>query len=252
LIFKRHTIHVNRIVSQKQTNSPEYLRERVKQHFDNLADDYDTYKARSSYYYTQLKQLLKELMPDDSERCILEIGCGTGSLLASMLPNAGMGIDISEKMIAIARMRWNDYPELSFRVSDAETLVTEPVWNVVIMADVLEHLYNPEKAIDNISGFMTPGSTLLVTWANSYWEPILHFLEWLKLKMPEGEHNWAPAKSVIKMLKKYHFEIVAEGTRCLIPARLVFADTVNEKFYRIPGLKSLGLIRYIKAERSSS
>ena len=47
---------------------------------------------------------------------MLEIGCGTGDLLAACKPRTGMGLDIAPRMIARAREK---YPDLAFVVGDA-------------------------------------------------------------------------------------------------------------------------------------
>ena len=48
---------------------------------------------------------------------ILEIGCGVGDLLASLEPEKGVGIDISETMIANAK---KNFPQFEFLVGDIE------------------------------------------------------------------------------------------------------------------------------------
>ncbi|MCD4652670.1 class I SAM-dependent methyltransferase [bacterium] len=227
------------------------LRDEVLQHFETIAPEYDLYKKRSEYYYSQLKQLLKELLPNHDKIEIVEIGCGTGSLLFDLHPQKGCGIDISKKMIEIARSRGKDRPEISFCVGEAEKLELSCHWDAVIMSDVLEHLYNPEKALKRLAEVVIPGTTLVITWANSLWEPILHILEKLKMKMPEGAHNWENRKTVISYLKEAGFKIEEEGTRCLIPARLPFADKINKNLIKLPIIRHLGLIRYIKAERNA-
>jgi len=228
---------------------PEILRENVKNHFESLAGDYDTYKRHSRYYYSQLKKLLKELIPDHRQRRILEVGCGTGSLLADLAPARGMGVDIAENMVAVARERWGDRTELTFEVGEAETLDVPGTWDRVCMCDVLEHLYDPETAIRQISCLLQPGAMLIITWANTLWEPVLYLLEKLKMKMPEGDHNWESRRAVLHYLKRHGFRIEDEGTRCLIPAKFPGAEWINHSFYRIPGVRRLGLIRYIAARR---
>ena len=70
---------------------------KVEYHFDNVAKVYDKGKYKYSYYYTNLKKLLKNLIGEGKVVC--EIGCGTGDLLASLRPKYGVGYDISSEMI---------------------------------------------------------------------------------------------------------------------------------------------------------
>lgn len=243
-----YTAGKTRVMAGKK--SPEQLRDSIRNHFDSLADHYDDYKKHSEYYYSQLKALLENLIPDADTKNILEVGCGTGSLLATLAPRKGMGIDISEKMVHIARSRWRDRDELRFDIGEAETLRVTGHWDVVFMCDVLEHLYSPEQALKRFSNIFEPGTQLIITWANALWEPILYTLEKLHLKMPEGDHNWENRKTVLRYLSQNGFDILDEGTRCLIPARVPGADWVNRSFHRHSLLRGLGLIRYIRARRT--
>ncbi len=223
------------------------LRDAIREHFDAIAPEYDRFKARSHYYYGQLKSLLAELVPEASTSSVLEIGCGTGALLAALRPARGLGIDISEPMIRQARDRHRNSLELSFAVGEAESLDVPGDWNVIIMVDLIEHLYDPERAIRRISSLMKPGNRLIITWANHLWAPILHALEKLRMKMPEGPHVWEPGSTVESRLRASDLEIVASGTRCLIPAALPGSDWINHRLIGLPGLDRLGLIRFLSA-----
>jgi 2-polyprenyl-3-methyl-5-hydroxy-6-metoxy-1,4-benzoquinol methylase len=227
--------------------TPDELRIRIKHHFDAISGEYDTYKKHSYYYYSQLQLLLKELIPEHASKNILEVGCATGTLLAALYPAKGLGVDISDNMIKIARKKWEHRPELQFQVSDAENLEVDTDWDAVILSDVLEHLYDPVAAISRFSQIFSPGTIVVFTWANTIWEPVLHLLERMNLKMPEGDHNWESRTSVLKLLQDRGFKVLNVGTRCLIPAKLPLSDRINRRFHRIPILKNAGLICFIKA-----
>lgn len=229
--------------------NPRVLRESIKDHFDAIAPEYDQFKTRSHYYYSQLKALLSELIPNASTQHILEIGCGTGALLASLNPARGMGIDISPNMIDLARLQNTQNNSLAFEVGEAETLVVQDEWEIVFMVDLIEHLYNPQLAINHIGTFLKPRSRLIITWANHLWAPVLHVLERLKMKMPEGPHVWEPGSTVVSRLISAGFAIESTGTRCLIPAAIPGADWINRNGIRLPLLEKLGLIRFIVAVR---
>ena len=233
-----------------KNNKNNKLRDRVYSHFEKIAPDYDLYKSRASYYYYQLRKLLMELLPDAEKISVLEIGCGTGQLLASLNPRRGLGIDISESMITIATSHWAGRDELSFRVGDAESVSLDGNWDAVIMADVLEHLYDAQEALLQLGSQLPSGAKLIATWANPVWGPILHLLEMLKMKMPEGPHQWEPIPIVLSYVRKAGFNVVTSGTRCLVPAKLPLADALNNGFYKVPILKKAGLIQYFTAVKN--
>ncbi|MBN1552503.1 class I SAM-dependent methyltransferase [bacterium] len=232
----------------KQTDQDkQQLRKEIVSHFETVAPQYDTYKARADYYYDQLKGLLAELIPDVDTRNVLEIGCGTGALLASLNPGRGLGVDISDTMIALARKQWSDLTHIEFVTGEAESMTINEIWDTLIMVDVLEHLYDLETALRNLCRQLKSGKRMILIWANPLWRPILHALEHLRMKMPEGPHRWEPISRVITLMETSGMLIEQRGTRCLIPARIPVLWRVNRHYFKIPGLKKLGLIQYLTA-----
>ena len=78
------------------------------------------------------------------EGLTVDLGCGTG-LLARELIDAGydvFGIDISEAMIEIARMR---APEAEFRVGSLFEVGIPPCQAVTAISEVLNYLFDPEN-----------------------------------------------------------------------------------------------------------
>ena len=71
--------------------------------------------ARNGFFHDEDLLFLKFLIPEGQR--ILELGCGTGHLLARLAPSRGVGVDISQGMIAEAR---KTYPDLDFVVGDAD------------------------------------------------------------------------------------------------------------------------------------
>ncbi len=69
---------------------------------------------------------------------VLEIGCGTGDLLAALRPSEGVGVDLSPRLIERARGK---HSELEFIVADAESLDAPELHNrrfdFVVLSDVV-------------------------------------------------------------------------------------------------------------------
>ncbi len=230
-------------------SSPE-LRNEVIEHFEELAERYDDYKAASPGYYDQLKKLYSELIDDAEKKKVLEVGCGTGELLAHLNPRYGVGVDISESMIRIAEKKYSDRKNLRFVVGEAENFSCEEYFDYVILADVFEHLYEPERAVQRLSELAGEETELIVSIANHRWTRLLHFLEKIKMKMPEGPHNWIEEPKLIELFIKHGFRITNRGKRTLIPAKIpMAADLINNNFHKIPILKKWGLIVFFTAQK---
>ena len=159
----------------------------VRRHFDRVAPEYDRWKERARYYYAAVKVAVGEVVP--TGRSVLEVGCGTGDVLASLQPARGVGIDISPEMISRARVR---HPDLAFHVHDIVAGPLDDRFEFVVAVDVLEHVADLDGALRSMAAMLGPDGVLAITTANVRWSAILHLAERLRLKMPEGEHEWRP------------------------------------------------------------
>lgn len=216
----------------------------VSRHFDKMANDYDRWKKKSWYYYQNLKRLVREHIPPGKK--VLEIGCGTGDILANLTPKIGIGIDISEKMIELAKDKYKDCPDIYFYNLSFQKLNNDIQFDFIILVDVVEHVENMQEMAKEIRNKTNQQTKIFISMANPFWEPILLLLEKLKLKMPEGKHYRLPTKKLIEMfhsagfkLKKYNFDL-------LVPFFIPWvSDFLNRWSKKIPLLKRFGLIEYL-------
>jgi len=184
----------------------------IRDHFDRIADEYDRWKEKSAYYYRLLAGIYRERVPEGAS--VLEIGCGTGTLLASLRPRRGVGVDVSPRMVGIAAAK---FPSLSFRVADAEAFDPGETFDFVIVPDVVEHLSDPRAMFRSAWKACHPGTRVIVTSVNPLWAPVLHLAERLGLKMPEGEHRWLAAEDLIRMGGDAGFDLAELSGRILCP-----------------------------------
>ncbi len=222
------------------------MRKEIFEHFEKIAPHYDQFKKRNYYYYRQLKELYLEEIKNAKTALVLEIGTGTGEILAVINPGFGLGIDPIYEMVKIATYKFREKKNLSFIIAEAEALPLKFHFDYIILPDVIEHLHNVNDALREIKRIADKSTTIIITWANSIWKPILDLLEILKLKMPEGPHNWLKRSELLRLIENLDFTVVKEGTKCLIPAKIPFlSDFINKVFLKIPLLNRLGLIRYL-------
>ena len=78
---------------------------------DDFSADRERWLKRAAFFHSEDLRYLRFLIPEGLR--VLELGCGTGHLLAALKPSFGLGVDFSEGMIAQARKA---YPHLSFQV----------------------------------------------------------------------------------------------------------------------------------------
>jgi 2-polyprenyl-3-methyl-5-hydroxy-6-metoxy-1,4-benzoquinol methylase len=169
----------------------------VGRHFDHVAPDYDQWKAKAHRYYAALKASLAEIVPP--ERRVLEVGCATGDVLASLLPADGTGIDISPAMIELASKK---HPELRFEIHDVMDGPLGERFDFIVAADVVEHVPDLDRFMRSMTGMLTRVGVLVLVTANPAWGPILHVAERLNLKMPEGDHTWRSREDLVSAARR--------------------------------------------------
>ena len=219
-------------------------KEEIRKRFDALADKRQYWKERNRYYYDNQERYFRFLVPE--RLSILELGCGTGHLLAALKPKRGVGIDFSSEMLRIAEER---YPELEFRLADMEQVEGwGETFDILIMADIVGHLMDIEATFRGLHTFCRPSSRVIVSYYNFLWEPILKIGEVLGLKMPQQYQNWLSSEDICNLLSLAQFQVVKSECRLLVPKRIPwFSDFVNRYLASLPGLRKLCLCRYIVA-----
>jgi SAM-dependent methyltransferase len=65
---------------------------------------------------------------------VLEIGSGSGDLLAALDPRRGLGVDVSAGMVELARS-W--HPELRFEVGAGEDVELGETFDYIVLSDLL-------------------------------------------------------------------------------------------------------------------
>jgi len=212
--------------------------DRVHDHFERVAPEYDAWKRRAWYYYGWLARILRHEVPPGVR--VLDVGCGTGALLDAVQPGYGVGVDLSPAMVRRAAER---FPRLSFRVGDAEALAPGETFDRVLMVDLLEHLGDPRSALASARRLCDDSGRLVVLAANPAWQSILHLSERLGLKMPEGEHRWLRPREIRRLLEETGFEVMGEDRRLLLPKWIPgLSWLVNEHLARRASLRRWCLV----------
>jgi len=215
--------------------------DRVKDHFDEIASNYDYWKKRNWYYYQNLKKIIREFVP--VEKTVLEIGCGTGDILASVEPKYGIGADLSPKMIEIAKSKYNGFTNLDFYVSDE---IPKRKFDFILMIDVIEHIENRTALFKDLQQYCGLDTRIIILMANPMWESLLLLLEKLNLKMPEGPHYRISYSDLKKELEELSFVVSEHAYRQLIPSYVKgLSDFINRYFYKIPVINKMGLSEFI-------
>jgi 2-polyprenyl-3-methyl-5-hydroxy-6-metoxy-1,4-benzoquinol methylase len=222
----------------------------TRQHWDNLALEYDDLKQRNDAYYGALKQCFDRAVPAECRASVLDVGCGTGQVLASLSPGRGVGIDLSEQMIDKAREQFALRKELAFLAIDARAAGELGPFDAVISADTMEHVEDWPMVVEAIVHACRPGGLIVISTPNPAWAFPLWVLEKLRLKMPEGPHRFVAISKIAQCMQEFGCQIVSRTTHLLVPARVGgIGPAVSSAAERMPVLRSCGVIQLVVARR---
>ncbi|MBW4442779.1 MAG: glycosyltransferase [Plectolyngbya sp. WJT66-NPBG17] len=220
----------------------------VRSYFDRIAADLDRWNQRNRYYYQDLDRLHQFFIPSGSR--VLEIGCGTGSLLAALDPAVGVGIDFSRSMIDLAQAK---YPHLQFYCLDAETLriedLPESQFDFIVLSGVLGHLSDVQQVLANLQPFCHSRTRLILTFHNFLWQPLLHFAEKVGQRRPQPPQSWLSMNDVANLLEITGYLSLRSGRRFLFPKPVpLIAPLFNRVLAHLPILNHFCLTNYIVAK----
>jgi SAM-dependent methyltransferase len=211
--------------------------------FDEMARSVLRYRKRNAYYYAQLLRYHRFWIPPGA--CVLEIGCGIGDLLAGVRPRRGVGIDLSPKMIELARSR---HPELELHVMDVDHLELDEKFDYVIMSNLVGSLPDVQHALEQVHRVCRPDTRIIITSYNQLWQPLLSFADRMGVHTPEPLQNWLAPADLENLLFLTGFEPIRGGYRCPFPVEVPLLSTfINRTFSVLPGFRLLGLVTYVVA-----
>ena len=218
---------------------------RVEEYFDEIAVERDAWIKKNSYYYEDLKSFYRFNIPPGKR--VLEIGSGTGEILAGLKPSRGVGIDLSQKMVEIAQKK---YPQLCFRRMDAEALELEEKFDAVIISDTLGYLSDIQLAFKRIHKVVDQDSRIVMNFHSFLWQPFLILAESLGLKMPQQRLNWVTRHDLLNFLTLERYEVIKSGRRFLFPKRIPFVSFfLNKYIAHFPFFNLLCVYGYIVARK---
>jgi 2-polyprenyl-3-methyl-5-hydroxy-6-metoxy-1,4-benzoquinol methylase len=214
-----------------------------EKYFDSIAGHWDAWKARNRYYHKNVEALMRFLIPQGSS--VLEVGCATGDLLSAVSPGFGMGVDHSAAMVELAREK---HTGLTFEKMDAEDLRIKKRFDFIIMSDLVGHLQDVQKTLENARPLLHRRSRLILTYYNFVWEPIIILAEKLHLKIPQPRQNWINGQDLENLLALSDYDVVRTGYRLLFPKNIpVISWLLNKYLSQLPIIRKLCVVRFIVA-----
>lgn len=138
-----------------------------------------------------MERLSKEKLTSGSK--VLDVGCGAG-FATNILAKEGYkvtGVDLAEGALEEAKKR-DETKSVEYITADAMKLPFEDnSFDCVISLDFLEHVYEPEKAVKEISRVLRPGGLFFYHTFSKNWLSylvVIKGVEWFVKNTPDHMH----------------------------------------------------------------
>jgi len=163
--------------------------------------------------------IVEEIKADRTSVDLLDVGCGTGTLLLD-LARAGAaslaGVDLAPKILDVAREKLSTAEaQADLRSADAEEELPWPSesFDVATLTGALHHFYRPHDVLAEIYRVLRPGGDLLVV-DPCFFTPVRQvFNLYLRVLPHDGDYHFYAPSGASRLL-------AANGFECSQPRRV--------------------------------
>jgi len=208
------------------------------------AGERDAFRRRAAFFHAEDLRYLRFLVPENLR--VLEIGCGTGHLLAALKPSYGLGVDFSPAMTAEARRL---HPELDFKtgdIEDAAFVASLPgPFDVILIVDTIGSLDDCQTVLESLHQHCTRTTRVIIVYYSHLWEPLLKIAEWVGLRAHQQPENVLSSGDNRAIAGIADFETITSELRLLSPLRLLGLGRFLNRFVSsLPVIRHLSLRHY--------
>ena len=185
-------------------------------HWDAVAERRADGRGWSGHYHRRLSEIFTSHIAPGQR--VLELGCGTGDLLASLNPSIGVGVDFSPRALARAR---EAHPDLTFiegdvHSSDWPDAMPQP-FDVIVMSDLVNDLWDVQAVLERLARVSHPGTRLVVNFYSRLWEQPLALAQRLGMATRVLPQNWFTVDDLRQLLHLADFETIRHSEEILWP-----------------------------------
>lgn len=219
-------------------------KEQLKAYFNRTAETRIKYRKSKSYYWDSITDYCNFFVEKNSK--LLEVGCGTGELLARIDGREKTGIDFSETMIGNARQQ---FPEIEFVCMPAEDIQLDKKFDVIILSNLVGYLPDIQHVFEQLHKACHNETKIIITYYNVFWEPLIKFAEFIHIKKKGPKQSWLSTKDMANLLYLADFETYKQNSSMLFPFYIPLISPFLNKFVsRLPIFNWFALNQYTFAQ----
>jgi SAM-dependent methyltransferase len=208
--------------------------------FMNLVDEYRDTRRRhwnavflhsmkhhglGGYYHQRLQEVIRFHIPPGSR--VLEIGSGTGDLLASLSPALGIGIDFSHQAVIHSK---RSHPDCRFIEADGHALPLIGSFDFIILSDLLNDVFDVQILLDEVRRLSTSSTRILINTYSRVWQLPLWLAEKLGAAKPNLPQNWLTPEDLHNLLDLSGMQVIRHWLEVILPIRIPLLDAFFNKF----------------------
>ena len=214
-----------------------------RDHWDSVARHTDHWLSWGSYYHRRLAEVYSFLIPPGQR--VLELGCAQGDLLAALRPSFGVGIDLSFEMLKRARKK---HPTLHFMQGDVHDLCLQTKFDVVILSDLVNDLWDVQKVCHQILKLVSHRGRIILNTYSRLWELPLSMAEKLNLSNRRLPQNWITVQDLSNMMDLADLQVIRKWQEVLWPLSTPLLDQLFNRFIvKMWGFKHFALCNFLVA-----
>lgn len=219
---------------------PEYTAER-RAFWDRMTAKKDTAPAR--YYHGRLHKVYRSIIPPGAS--VIEIGCGSGELLAALSPERGVGVDFSPEMLELARHR---HPHLRFIEADAHDVQLSEKFDFVILSDLINDVWDVQRLLLNVTELCHPGTRIVLNTFNRLWQIPIAAARAIGFAQRMKKQNWLSLRDIENLMRTAGLEAISTSGEILWPIRTpLIAPFLNRFLVKLWPFNHLALTHFVIA-----
>lgn len=222
-----------------------YRAERVEA-WNAAADRAGGRRLWSAYYHHRLTEVYRALVAPGLR--VVELGCGSGDLLAALEPAVGVGVDFSNRMIQRAEAA---HPHLRFLLADVHDVELDEQFDIVVLSDLVNDVWDVQATLQRAKSLCAPRGRVVLNLYSRLWQLPLAGARRLGLANRVLEQSWLTPEDVTNLVRLAGLESVRRWSEILLPVSVPLLSTLANRFLvRLWPFSHLALTNFYVCRRS--
>jgi SAM-dependent methyltransferase len=221
------------------------LTEAWQEYFRKAAFENPTHPQARDYLERDLRETLRRIIPPDAS--VLDVGCGTGEILAALPNHERVGVAALPEVAAEARRR---HPDLTIEDGGIESLQAGRTFDAVICNRLSHSVADIRELLVSLRERVSERGRLYLVAYNYLWELPTRLAEVAGFKLPSPTSNWLSHSDFQNLFEITGLESVRFEDRMILPADVPgLSSLLNRYVGKLPGCQRLSMYRIYALRR---